>query len=405
MSLDEERKILISALEEAVKFDKEHFRGRGLLSTPDKAVLQKVRDAIEACTSYKDIAGHAVYTGGSAPVLTSDLLASSLFNKVNYAIVPDIPAAADWLLKLLDTRQAAGLFKVAVWGVSVDAETTLPDSSRLVPWDSLPKTYMKTRTDERARESHDGAVWRAYNFFDKPTAAHVIALHDFPYIGGVEEAFSRIAEAESIARNFWLFIQAALVGHPLAIACWFEYQDDSLDFNDWQNSLAWILPEVHPRVEKVTRVTEAPIKEKMERFEALPMEARDQLLRSMGRFELSQCRTTLVDCILELELAFEIALSGPGPEAAVSWKVSVRCAQLIGGPVAVRQIIRERINKLYRLRSKATHGSDLSTGALADLKKILVECTSIYQQLILSLLALGKEPEWGVIELEARIHE
>jgi hypothetical protein len=72
MSLDEERKILISALEEAVKLDKEKFRGRGLLSTPDKAVLQKVRDAIEACGSYNEIAGHAVYTGGSAPVLTAD---------------------------------------------------------------------------------------------------------------------------------------------------------------------------------------------------------------------------------------------------------------------------------------------------------------------------------------------
>ena len=342
MSLDEERKILISALEEAVKLDKEKFRGRGLLSTPDEAVLQKVRDAIEACASYKDVAGHAVYTGGSAPVLTADLLASSLFNKVDYETVPDIPAAADWLLKLLGTRRAAGLLTVAVWGVSIDAETVLPDSSRLMPWESLPKTYMKSRTDERAREGRDGAAWRTYNFFDKPTAAHVIALPDFPYIGGFEKAFRRITEAEYAARDLWLFMQAALVGHPVAIACWFEYEDDTLDFNNWQNNLAWILPEVHPRVEKVTRVTGVSIKEKLASFEAIPTKLRNQLLRSMGRFELSQCRNTLVDRILELELAFEIALSGPGPEAAISWKVSVRCAQLIGGPVAARQTIRER---------------------------------------------------------------
>lgn len=139
MSLDEERKILISALEEAVKLDKEKFRGRGLLSTPDEAVLQKVRDAIEACASYKDVAGHAVYTGGSAPVLTADLLASSLFNKVDYETVPDIPAAADWLLKLLGTRRAAGLLTVAVWGVSIDAETVLPYLSRLMPWEFCRK--------------------------------------------------------------------------------------------------------------------------------------------------------------------------------------------------------------------------------------------------------------------------
>jgi hypothetical protein len=125
----------------------------------------------------------------------------------------------------------------------------------------------------------------------------------------------------------------------------------------------------------------------------------------MGRFELSQCRNTLVDRILELELAFEIALSGPGPEAAVSWKVSVRCAQLIGGPIAARQAIRERVNKLYRIRSKATHGSDLSTGDVADLQKTLAECSGIYKNLILSLLALGEEPDWESLELDARIRE
>ncbi len=274
-----------------------------------------------------------------------------------------------------------------------------------MPWESLPKTYMKGRTDERARESSDGAVWRAYNFFDKPTAAHVIALPDFPYIGGVDEAFWRIKVAEYAARDFWLFMQATLVGHSLAIACWFEYEDNSLDFNNWQSSLAWILPEVHPRVEKVTRVTVASIKEKLASFGALPTKLRNQLLRSMGRFELSQCRNTLVDRILELELAFEIALSGPGPEAAVSWRVSVRCAQLIGGPVATRQSIRDTLNRLYKLRSKATHGSDLSTGDLTKLEKTLAECTGIYQELVSSLLALGNEPDWEALELEARIRE
>jgi len=60
---------------------------------------------------------------------------------------------------------------------------------------------------------------------------------------------------------------------------------------------------------------------------------------------------------------------------------------------------------LYPLRSKATHGSDLSTGDSADLEKNLSECTGIYRELISSLLAMGKEPDWDALELEARMRE
>ena len=237
-----------------------------------------------------------------------------------------------------------------------------------------------------------------------PTTAHVIADPEFPYIGADGASFRRINELQRAARDFWLFMQAAIVGHPLAIAYWFEYEDNSLDFNQWQNSLSWLLPEVHPRVAKITRVTGSTIRAKLESFEVLSPKLRARLLRSMGQFELSQYRYALVDRI-ELELAFEIVLGGPGPKSAVSWKVSVRSAQLIGGTVERRKDIRETVNKLYRLRSKTTHGSDLSASDEADLSDTLEKCTGIYQQLVASLLALGKEPDWETLELDARIRE
>jgi len=70
----------------------------------------------------------------------------------------------------------------------------------------------------------------------------------------------------------------------------------------------------------------------------------------------------VIDRILDLTLAFEIAVSGKGEQAPQSWKVSVRCAQMIGGPLWDRQENRRRMVALYNLRNQGTHGSSLSGG-------------------------------------------
>jgi hypothetical protein len=44
------------------------------------------------------------------------------------------------------------------------------------------------------------------------------------------------------ARELWVLIQAASVGHPLAVACWFEYADRDLEYSEWENSFTWRRP-------------------------------------------------------------------------------------------------------------------------------------------------------------------
>jgi hypothetical protein len=403
MALDDDRTILQEGLEEALRIDRERKPRRTLISSPDSSVIQTLSDAIGKCEAYKFVAGHMAYTGGSGPVLTADLLATYLFNKADSPVDGGIPAAIEWLLKVLGTREADGIFIVAVWGLSIDKEMTLLDSSRLMPFSNLPNSYMKSRISERAKRLYDGSVWLAHNYFDEPCVAHVNNIRSFPYIGAGGASFEKIAKLQHAARDFWLFLEAASVGHTLAIGCWFEYDDQSLDFNQWQNSITWILPEIHPRILKSTPVNSGDIQTRLQSFEALPAKVRDRLLRSMGRFELSQCRNATIDRILELTLAFEIAVSGPGSEGAISWKVSVRSAQLIGGPITRRQLIRDNVNRLYRLRSKATHGSDLSAHDRTELEETLSSCLSIYRELILSFLVLGEDPKWDSLELQARI--
>jgi hypothetical protein len=315
----------------------------------------------------------------------------------------NISAAVDWILRLLATREAAGIFKAALWGFSIDSEVILSDSSRLIPFTALPESYMKTRLLERAKRCYDGSVWLSHTYFDVPGVAFVKEVQQFPYICSDARPFTKIFEIEQELRDLSFFIEGASIGHPLAIGSWFEYADQDLDFNNWQNSLAWHLPEIPPRIRSCTPISATTIQDHLQKRAALPDDLQSRLLRSMERFTLSQCRYQMIDRVLDLALAFEIAVSGEGrDQAPVGWRVGVRSAQLIGGPLEIRQSNRDAANSLYRLRNKATHGSTLSSTDRDELENTVRQCSEIYQKLILSFLALGQKPEWSSLELEAR---
>ena len=98
----------------------------------------------------------------------------------------------------------------------------------------------------------------------------------------------------------------------------------------------------------------------------------------MERFSLSQCRREIIDRILDLALAFEIATSGGG-NGPVGWKVSVRSAQPIGGSLETRQENRRKINDLYVLRNRATHGSHLNARDRIKHHEVWVYAVHLYR--------------------------
>ena len=403
MPTDDDRNVLIAALETALQAYQKQTPRPTILSGPDQSIVEALSEAIGKCSAFKQVAGHMLYSGGAGPVIDAHLFATNLFHKAESGEGNNIPGAVDWLLRLLATRKTTGLFKAAVWGASIDTELRLRDETCIMPFEALPNTLMKSRILERARACYDKSAWLAHNYFDAPRLAFVKEVPNFPYIGTEIAPFRTINELQFEARDLWLFIEAALVGHPLAIGCWFEYADQDLDVNQWENSLAWLLPEIPPRVATITAMNACAVQDHLERYSALPGELRSRLLRSMERFTLSQCRHGLVDRILDLELAFEIAVSGPGRDASpMGWKVSVRSAQLIGGALNERQANRDLINELFRLRSAATHGSDLSRRDEGGLDDTVRRCLIAYRQLLGSFLALGRLPDWSALELEPR---
>jgi hypothetical protein len=400
--MDDDKTILIAALEIAASTYRDENPQRTILGgDPSGAVLDPLCAAIRKCTAFKAVAGHTLYSGGAGPVLDAPLLAARLFDK-GERWHQDIPGAVEWLLRVLTTRETLGLFKGAIWGLSVDHEVTLPNSYQLMPFADLPKSFVKGVITTRAKPLYNNSVWMTHTHFDLPTVAFVKEVPNFPYIGADGACFEEIGRLEAEARDLWIFIQSVSIGHPLAIGCWFEYADGDLDVAGWQTPLAWMLPEIHPHIANSTPANLAAIQADLRDYAALPAESQSDLLRSMNRFILSRCRHQMIDRILDLVLAFEIAVSGGGDRAPPSYKVSVRTAQLIGGALEVRQRNRDQISDLYNLRSKATHGSSLSSRDRVEQLLLVERCSAIYKDLLRSFLLVGAKPDWSALELEPR---
>jgi hypothetical protein len=293
MAADRER--LLSVLRDAIGAYRAQNPTRSLLSSPDSTLLEPVTAATRECGAFQKVAGKVLYTGGGGPILDAPLLSERLFQRAEWR--DEYEDAVDWLLRVLTTTEAPGLFIAVAWGLSLDSEVKLSGSRRLVLFETMPDSSMKTRITERSKACYDGSVWLSHTYFEKPHIALIEEIPDFPYIGSDGACFRKIARLENEIQDFWVTIEAASIGHPLAVGCWFQYVDPELDFAGWQNTITWMLPEIHPRIARHTPVAGAAVEDDLRRYAALPRSLGRNLLRSMKRFTLSQCRHQIIDRI------------------------------------------------------------------------------------------------------------
>ena len=397
-----DRDILIRALEPALRAWEEATRDKSLLGrgTPDESILAPLTDAISQCRVYKAVSGHVLFTAYSCPVLQAPSLAPSLLYRAESAAWEghDIGAAADWLIKMLSTRHANGTFTGVIWGLRINSEVSLTKHSRLVPFHELPNSRLKKLITDRAAKLWNDAVWMSQRNFDLPGAAIVRKAADFPYIRTDAASFKTMAALETEAYATLVFLQGKATNQPLALGYWFAYDDEDLDLNAFENYISWLLPEIMPVIPANISVDAVIIQQELKALFAMREDWRNDLTRSMERFTLSRCRHQLIDRILDLTLAFEIAVSGKGEQTPQSWKVSVRSAQMIGGSLQERLENRREMTALYGLRNQGTHGSSLS-GDRQKHETILNDAVLLYRKLLDSFWRHEERPDWNAIEL------
>jgi hypothetical protein len=341
------------------------------------------------------VAGKMIYSAHPGVVIHAPRLAGDLFGRAQYKV----PEAVDWLLRVLNTTTANGLFVAVIWGLGLKDKIQVSSTSWLIPFSTLRKSTMKDWVEQRSRPNDYNAVWLTPTYYDRPGVALITEVRDLPYISADGSPFTILESVTKRASEVLSLLQAMSVGHPLAIGYWFEYDDRDLDISTWENWVRWLLPEVVPLIQSATPIDENVVQGELQQYAALPDDIRRDLLRSMDRYVLSQCRREPTDRVLDLALAFEIAVSGERSSAPISWKVSHRSAQLIGGPLEVRKSNRKIVADLYGLRSKATHGSSLKDmgGNSGDGLRAAAE---VYRTVLKSLLKLGNKPDWDALELE-----
>lgn len=183
--MNNDRGILISALEAAVDAWREWKRARPiLLHTPDEKILGPLGDAIQQCEIFKAVQGRSLFSGDAGVVLHASRLALPLLWRTDTTDTdtPAIEHAADWLVRVLTTRYADGTFIAAIWGLNVERETRVGENLILLPFSILHDSSMKRRVSERAKEAWNKSVWTSHSYFDKPAVALVKRVEKFPYI-------------------------------------------------------------------------------------------------------------------------------------------------------------------------------------------------------------------------------
>lgn len=402
----DDRDILARAVEAALIAWEEATRDASLLGRgqPDKSILEPLSSAISSCCVYQAVAGHVLFTANSGPVLDAPGLAIPLLNHAESArwrgkdVGNAARNAADWLLKMLTTREAAGTFTGAIWGLRIDEQVFLTENSWLVPFTDLPDSRFKKLITDRARPFWNNAVWMSQRDFDAPGAAFVRKAADFPYIRTDDASLKTMIALEAEAYNFLIYLQGKAAGQPLTLGYWFTYDDEELDLNSFDNFVSWILPEITPVIRDNVPMDGRTIQQEVKALLAMPEDWRNDLHRSMERYVLSRCRHQLIDHILDLTLAFEIAVSGKSEQVPQSWKVSVRTAQMIGGPISKKQENRRKLTALYNLRNRGTHGSDLTRDRDKQ-EAVLANALPLYRSLLDSFWQHKVRPDWDAIEL------
>jgi hypothetical protein len=405
-----DRDILVPAVAEALARLEERERERTILGSypPDDAVVAPLAAAIEKCEVYKTVAGHSAFSGYSGVVLDARPLSVRLLYRADRQDLGAgaATAAANWLIRTLETRKADGTFIVVIWGLSVDREVKIAKGMTLIPFNRLSESYMKRKIAETAERTQrfKSGVWSSHNLYDLPGAAIVRRVANFPYIGSVAKPFGRLSELEAEARAPLAFLQTCVAGEPLVAGSWFEYEDQDLDFNAHENLLVLFAPEVVPHVPSHVSADPDALAQGAAALWSLPQKWQNDLQRSMERFTLSQCRHQIVDQVLDLAIAFEIATHGDG-YGPINWKAAVRSAQLVGGSLSHRQKNRRAIEELFQLRGSAAHGGGLKASKLKKHETVLSEARSIYRAALAALLSLGVRPDWKTLELEPRTRE
>ena len=137
LDLPQDRSLLVAALQEIAR-KRAARSGATLLSPSTEDEISIIADVIGRCTAFKIVAGHQVFSANGSVPLDERKLATDLLSRLKFSDNAD--HAADWLLRVLTTKDTKGAFIAAIWGLELANTVTLSENSKLIPFSELPNS-------------------------------------------------------------------------------------------------------------------------------------------------------------------------------------------------------------------------------------------------------------------------
>jgi hypothetical protein len=165
-----------------------------------------------------------------------------------------------------------------------------------------------------------------------------------------------------------------------------------------------------------THLDSETVRALVERFIALDLVDRNRLRLPLRRLNASTISESLSDQAIEVGVALESLLSQPkDPHDGIGHRLQVRAGLLLGRDLASRGVIKDRVKRIYTLRSIAAHGADLDEvkrerdpwGVEGPFRKpefiveTLNDARALVRDIATCILALGGYPDYSALELTA----
>lgn len=313
-----------------------------------------------------------------------------------------------WLLKVLHTSEADGHMITLLRGVSVAARVQLTPRLVLVPLNELPDSPQKRRM---ARvEHHFDLPVRELLEWEPPSAALVLSYRAHPFLVGAGNSLpdQYIADCEFVADAI---LALTLVGPRIAmrVADWFNFADPDLDAAQLAHSFGVSSVEVVPNqpLDTFPPFDVERAREVVDSFVKLEGRVKDKVRIALTRLKLALSRRSVGDKALEVAIAFE-ALLEDGSRNEMTHKITVRTAQLIGGPQEVRERNAAIVKKLYDVRSGLVHTGHVDASKPIRLRpgeskvpvdEVVALAIDLCADLIWIILRRRKIPNWPIFDV------
>jgi hypothetical protein len=274
----------------------------------------------------------------------------------------------------------------AVAGVSVEPEVNLPGGVRLRRFDAVPDSIPKRLFSRMAFD--------VYLHRQPPEAA-------FSSEVSVKKRHSTgpVVDPSPHQSRFWDFwdladLFSALGPHPARMVGLWATPPSWVPGGDRAFSY-WGSPLVDQSLRPVL-LQEKTIAKVNEAYEALLRLDRDRRLAfrvPLGRLAQSVRHGTSVDGAIDAGIALESLLLDDmsGDRGEIGFRLQVRAARLLGVSGEERKELREKVRRLYQLRSTSAHAGKLRD--VAKSHQVLIEGRDVVGRLLVKILREGA-PNW-----------